>query len=319
WPDVKDFLVKYIAGPTPIPYEEYFALAGFRFTPRTERKAFSLGGFTPGVSEKGVFFIQPGSSLNEFGKALGYREGDEIYAFNGARITPQNFGHIVDSLRRNMKEGDLVQVLAGRMNATGGRDTITLSAKAFPVTTVDLNRIEPMPFPTRRQEAVRTAWLTTRRIDPVEHRVDSADVRSIESIIPALYDVISGPAGSRDWERFHALFLPGATMGASTTLPGNVPGFRSMTTMEYQQANTPHFNSSGFFEEEIGRRVSRYGNIAMVESAYQFRMTPGGPVQQRGVNYITLAFARNRWWIVNISWQPESTQFRIPEALLDKK
>ncbi|HZH06175.1 MAG TPA: hypothetical protein VEY69_05825, partial [Lautropia sp.] len=40
-----------------------------------------------------------------------------------------------------------------------------------------------------------------------------ADVRSVESIVAALYDVISGDAGvKRDWNRFRSLFYPGARM-----------------------------------------------------------------------------------------------------------
>ncbi|MEE8594523.1 MAG: hypothetical protein V3T25_01520, partial [Gemmatimonadota bacterium] len=42
--------------------------------------------------------------------------------------------------------------------------------------------------------------------DPLD--ADSDDVESIDAIIAALYDVISGPAGQeRDWNRFRSLFL----------------------------------------------------------------------------------------------------------------
>jgi hypothetical protein len=34
------------------------------------------------------------------------------------------------------------------------------------------------------------------------------DVKSPEAIVAALYDVISGPAGTRDWDRFRSLFTP---------------------------------------------------------------------------------------------------------------
>jgi hypothetical protein len=42
---------------------------------------------------------------------------------------------------------------------------------------------------------------------------DPADVASINAIIRATYDVISGPAGKkRDWNRERALFYPGARL-----------------------------------------------------------------------------------------------------------
>jgi len=36
------------------------------------------------------------------------------------------------------------------------------------------------------------------------------DVKSIDAIMHAAYDSISGPAGARDWNRFRSLFLPQA-------------------------------------------------------------------------------------------------------------
>jgi len=40
-----------------------------------------------------------------------------------------------------------------------------------------------------------------------------ADVASIDAILAALYDVISGPAGqTRNWDRMRSLFVPGARL-----------------------------------------------------------------------------------------------------------
>ena len=48
---------------------------------------------------------------------------------------------------------------------------------------------------------------------PAPPPADPADVESIESIMKAVYDVISGDAGvARDWDRFRSLFAPGATL-----------------------------------------------------------------------------------------------------------
>jgi len=37
----------------------------------------------------------------------------------------------------------------------------------------------------------------------------AADVKSATAVIHAAYDVISGPAGTRDWKRFYSLFRTG--------------------------------------------------------------------------------------------------------------
>jgi hypothetical protein len=73
-----------------------------------------------------------------------------------------------------------------------------------------------------------------------------ADVASIDSIITALYDVISGPAGKkRDWDRFRSLFAPGARLipTGPRRPPGTAPdapltgkeeyGSRALTPDEY--------------------------------------------------------------------------------------
>jgi len=47
--------------------------------------------------------------------------------------------------------------------------------------------------------------METRNADP-------ADVASIDAIITAAYDSISGPPGKRDWDRERSLFIPGARL-----------------------------------------------------------------------------------------------------------
>jgi hypothetical protein len=40
----------------------------------------------------------------------------------------------------------------------------------------------------------------------------ASDGDSIDTAVRACYDVISGPAGTRDWARFHSLFAEGARL-----------------------------------------------------------------------------------------------------------
>jgi hypothetical protein len=50
------------------------------------------------------------------------------------------------------------------------------------------------------------------------------DTGSIDAIIQALYDTISGPAGQeRDWVRMRALFLPGAHLIRTSLAPDGTP------------------------------------------------------------------------------------------------
>ena len=312
YPEVKTFLEKYVGGPTPIPYDYYFGLAGIKYTPRIERQVYSLGGIALTPAASGQVSVGRNSQINDFGRKVGYKVGDEIYAINGTNITPQNLGQVVADLKKNMKEGDPFTVKVGRKNTNNGIDTLTLSTTVSKVTEIELNKLEPIANPTPQQQLVQKAWLTAPQTAiAVTPPANPADVASIDAVVTTLYDVISGAAGPRNWDRFHSLFLPDAKMGAVAG-PGQ---FVTFTPTQYQKMNTPHFMEEGFYEEELKRNVLEYGDVAAVQTSYQYRFEPNGPVQQRGVNYITLVKSKGRWWIANISWQPETKEFPLPASL----
>src|SRR6266852_8338894 len=81
-----------------------------------------------------------------------------------------------------------------------------------------------------------------------------ADVATMDAIIAAVYDVISGPAGKRDWDRFRSLFIPGARLIPTGVRPTGEAGSRVMTVEDYAQRNGPFFEKNGFFEREAARR-----------------------------------------------------------------
>ena len=59
---------------------------------------------------------------------------------------------------------------------------------------------------------------------------DSADVKTLEGIMHAVYDVISGDSGvARNWDRFRSLFAPGARLVPTGPRPGGGVGARALT------------------------------------------------------------------------------------------
>lgn len=310
YPEVKDFLVKYVAGPTPIPYDQYFGLAGVQLVPGG--KVASFGGIGLQPNEKGVLQIYGPFGPNEFGKAVGYKEGDEVYAVNGMRIDATNFNTAIAQIKAGMKEGAPFEVKVGRRTTDGRLDTLTLRA---PVQLVaQPARLQFMPTTTAAQRTVRQAWLQAKPEAVASPAANPADVESIDALIKATYDVISGPAGARDWNRFNSLFLPEARMGAIA--PGG--RYQDFTPAQYARMNSPLFLQQGFYEQEIGRQVQQFGNVANVASAYQYRFTPDGKIEQRGVNYLMLVKSGGRWWIAQLSWQDEEGGLKIPEEMIRK-
>ena len=62
----------------------------------------------------------------------------------------------------------------------------------------------------------------------------AADVSSIDGIVAALYDVISGPAGqSRNWDRMRTLFIPEGRLIATGKRPdGTAVRYKQHPAME---------------------------------------------------------------------------------------
>jgi len=153
-----------------------------------------------------------------------------------------------------------------------------------------------------------------------------ADVASIDALITAAYDVISGPVGrKRDWNRLRSLFIPGARLIPTTQNAGeiNVDGKIAPQLLDiegYIARVGDYLEKNGFFEREIARRTEQFGHIAHVWSTYESRHRTDDPEPfMRGINSIQLFFDGKRWWIVTIYWQHESTEHLIPEKYLETK
>jgi len=147
------------------------------------------------------------------------------------------------------------------------------------------------------------------------------DVASIDAIISAAYDTISGPAGKkRDWDRMRLLFLPGARLIPTAKEAGcdDVDLFPNFLDIDgYIARVEPFFATSGFYEKEIARRVEQFGQIAHVWSTYESRSDPSDAEPfMRGINSFQLFNDGTRWWILSIYWQHEMATHRIPNKYL---
>lgn len=148
-----------------------------------------------------------------------------------------------------------------------------------------------------------------------------ADGASVDSIIAALYEVISGPAGApRNWNRMRALFAPDAKL--MVIQPGRDGGYglRAMTVEDYISRNMSAFNTGGFYEREIARTTDAFGQLVHVFSTYELLRSPNDPKPfMRGINSIQLAFDGKRWWIANLVWRAEDAGLALPERYLQPR
>jgi len=148
-----------------------------------------------------------------------------------------------------------------------------------------------------------------------------ADVATVDGIVAALYDVISGPAGHpRDWNRMRSLFAPEGRLMAVGARPEGVYALRTMTVEDYISRNAKAFATMGFFEREAARSTEAFGQIVHVFSTYESRHAPGDAEPfQRGINSIQLVNDGKRWWIVNVLWRAEDASLRLPERYLPRR
>ena len=142
----------------------------------------------------------------------------------------------------------------------------------------------------------------------------NADLAAIDQTIRSVYDVISGPPGqARDFDRMRSLFAPGATMRAI-----GPKGVRGGTLEEYISRNREVLEKEGFVEQELGRRVELWGNLASAWSSYDGR-TANGTFHERGINNIQLVKSGGKWLVASILWQEETPEFPLPADLAGQK
>jgi hypothetical protein len=152
------------------------------------------------------------------------------------------------------------------------------------------------------------------------------DVNSVDAIISAVYNVISGPKGqARDWNRMRSLLLPSARL-----IPARVIAAASgsasthsdavlLSIDDYIARSSGNMTASGFFERGIHNEVQQFGNIVHVWSTYESRHDAADPTPfARGINSFQLLKDGDRYWVVNIFWDSERPTNPIPEKYLSK-
>jgi hypothetical protein len=156
--------------------------------------------------------------------------------------------------------------------------------------------------------------------DSAPPRANPADVASLDAIVTALYDVISGPAGqARDWNRFRSLFIPGARLIPSVHPPNATVRTAVWTPEQYAERAGANLTRNGFFEHEIGRSTDSFGAITQIFSAYESKRTAADPKPfARGINSIQLFNDGTRWYVVTIFWDSERPDNPIPDKYLKR-
>ena len=145
---------------------------------------------------------------------------------------------------------------------------------------------------------------------------EAADVDSVQAVVKAYYDSISGPVGApRDWDRFRSLFLPDARL---MTLVAGAGGDAPLVLgpEQFMRMNRRYFESSGYFEQSIHEQFDEFARVAHVWSTYEARRGNDAGPYSRGVTSFQLLHSSGRWWIVNVIWDRERRDVTLPAEYL---
>src|SRR6266566_1675059 len=145
-----------------------------------------------------------------------------------------------------------------------------------------------------------------RHVDVPTVAPRAADVATVDGVVKAYYDVITGPAGQpRQWSRDRSLYIPELRFVA-TGAGKQGPYAHVMDHQAFVDGSDSSMVHDGFFEREVHRVTRSYGNIVQVFSTYE----------GRGINALQLFWDGKRWWVASAIWFDEDPAHPIPAEYL---
>ena len=144
------------------------------------------------------------------------------------------------------------------------------------------------------------------------------DVSTLDGIVKAYYEVVSGPADqARQWDRDATLYIPNVRFIIIREDPAGKTTAQSMTHQEFVDSSDASLRGKAFYEHEIHRITHRAGNVAHLLSTSEHASSSTGPVEGRSVDSLELFWDGTRWWITNVSiWDVESSRHPLPTEFL---
>lgn len=167
YPEIGDFLKRYVGGNETLPLEEIFNLVGVKYAPELITEELTLGLEVPAltlttVNEKPRIAIGNAEALNEQGKALGFQDGDIPVKLNGEDFP--DYGPEIQSFitRQNasLKEGNMLSYVVLRKNEAGEEKKVELKTVLKPIEYANRFVIAFDDQATPEQLATRKAWLS---------------------------------------------------------------------------------------------------------------------------------------------------------------
>jgi len=143
-----------------------------------------------------------------------------------------------------------------------------------------------------------------------------SDEDEIREVVRAIYAMISGPAGPRDWSTHFDYFHPDCRQIRTGIGEDGKPWATMLSPDEYRENTTAHFNENAFYEIELACEVRVFGNMAHAWSSYEARTDlDSAEPERRGINSMQF-FKDNgsKWRIISMIWDNEREGLEIPSG-----
>ena len=166
YPEIGEFLEKYVAGPETLPLKDFFQLVGVNYIDQFVSPELSLGLESEAVTVTQIdgspkLAIADTNALNNQGKALGFQNGDAILKINGEVIPYNNeFRDFFTRQQESLAEGKTLSYTVLRKNEQGELKEVELSANVIIVDRIVRHLLGMNDHASPEQLALRKAWLT---------------------------------------------------------------------------------------------------------------------------------------------------------------
>jgi predicted metalloprotease with PDZ domain len=166
YPEIGEFLKRYVGGPEKLPLEDLFKQVGVNFYPEQTNLELSLGVEQRAikvaeVEGKPMLAIGKAELLNDQGKALGLATEDILLKINGETMPPlgPEIGKFIGKHQAGLTEGGTLSMTVLRKNEAGELKEVELKA---PIKKVERKKRFVLTFDekaTPEQLALRGWWL----------------------------------------------------------------------------------------------------------------------------------------------------------------
>ena len=161
FPEIGEFLQKHVKGNEPLPMKDVLDKIGIEFVKEMISYEYTFGNPDLDFNDRTNRLVISGTwSLDEFGKDLGYKSGDELFKLNGKELKIESAKEVFNEYFSTVKDGDPVTIHVYRPKRKTGKYKLkVLKANARKVKITERNKITLKEQISEKEKQTLKAWV----------------------------------------------------------------------------------------------------------------------------------------------------------------